>query len=109
MIYLSLTDLVLLMLFGAACLYFLSSIRVRELAIQAVKKASENDDYQLLDQSVHIQRLSLSRDSQGRWRIWRQYRFDYSLDGTQRRQGHVIMLGKELQAVVVSDAGRVLH
>jgi len=107
--YFTLGDILLAFLFGGVCLYFLSAIRVRELAVQAVARAGERDDYQLLDQAVHIRRISLSRDRQGRWRIWRQYRFDYSYDGVERRQGHVIMLGKHLQAVVVSDPARTLH
>ncbi|MDH4039971.1 MAG: DUF3301 domain-containing protein [Gammaproteobacteria bacterium] len=109
--YFTLADILLVLGFGAVCLYFLSSIRVRELAVKAVTRAGEEDDYQLLDQAVHIRRVSLSRDRQGRWRVWRQYRFDYSFDGVERRQGHVIMLGKHLQAVVISDRGqaRTLH
>jgi len=107
--YFNLADVLLALLFGGLCLYFLSAIRVRELAVQAVSRAGAQDDYQLLDQSVHIRRISLSRDRQGRWRIWRQYRFDYSYDGVERRQGHVIMLGKQLQAVVVSDPAHTLH
>ncbi len=107
--YLSLGELVVLFLLGAGFLYFFSSARVRELALQAVKHASRRDDFQLLDQSVHIRRVSMSRDSEGRWRIWRQYRFDYSYDGVQRRQGHVIMLGRQLQAVVVSQPAVTLH
>ena len=107
--YFTLGDILVVMLFGGLCLYFLSSTRVRELAVQAVKRAGEQDDYQLLDQAVHIRRVSLSRDRQGRWRLWRQYRFDYSYDGVERRQGHVIMLGKQLEAVVVSDQARTLH
>ncbi|MCB1686909.1 MAG: DUF3301 domain-containing protein [Halioglobus sp.] len=91
------------------CLHFLGALRVRELALQAVIRASERDDFQLLDQSVHIQRLSMSRDSAKRWRIWRQYRFDYSYDGVERRQGFVIMLGKQLQSVVVSEPTPTLH
>ena len=83
--------------------------RMRELAVQAVARSSRRDDFQLLDQSVHIERLSLSRDRSGRWRIWRQYRFDYTYDGVERRQGRVIMLGKQLQAVVVSDPAHTLH
>lgn len=106
---LSLGEILILFLVGAVCLYFFSSTRVRELALQHVGRASARDDFQLLDQSVHIQRVSLSRDLDGRWRIWRQYRFDYSYDGVQRRQGHVIMLGKSLQSVVVSEQPRVLH
>ena len=108
-VYFSLGQLLAVFLFGGLCLYFLSAIRVRELALQAVGRSAKQDDYQLLDQSVHIRRVSLSRDNGGRWRIWRQYRFDYSYDGVNRRQGHVIMLGRKLQAIVVSEQDRVLH
>jgi hypothetical protein len=107
--YLTLGDVLLVFLVGALCLHFLGAIRVRELAVKAVGEASRRDDFQLLDQSVHINRLSLSRDDTGRWRIWRQYRFDYTYDGVERRQGFVIMLGKRLQAVVVSEPTVTLH
>lgn len=107
--YFTLGEILSLFLFGALCLHFLAATRVRELAVQAVGRASRRDDFQLLDQAVHIRRISLSRDDSGRWRIWRQYRFDYSYDGVERRQGFVIMLGKELQAVVVSEPAPTLH
>jgi hypothetical protein len=107
--YFSLVDILLAFLFGGLCLYFLGAIRVRELAVQAVARTGKQDDFQLLDQAVHIQRMSLSRDGEGRWRVWRQYRFDYTYDGVERRQGHVIMLGKRLQSVVVSEPARTLH
>ena len=107
--YFTLGDILVTGLFGGVGLYFLSAIRVRELAVQAVTRAGKEDDYQVLDQAVHIRRISLSRDQQGRWHVWRQYRFDYSFDGVERRQGHVIMLGKQLEAVVVSDQARTIH
>lgn len=107
--YFTLGEILAVFGFGAVGLYFLGAIRVRELAVQAVGRASREDDFQLLDQSVHIRRISLSRDPSGRWRIWRQYRFDYSYDGVERRQGNVIMLGKHLQAVVVSERAHTLH
>ena len=106
---LSLGDLGLLAVVGLACLYFLSALRVRELATQAVGLASRRDDFQLLDQSVHMRRISLSRDATGRWRIWRQYRFDYTYDGVERRQGFVVMLGRQLQSVVVSERSPTVH
>jgi hypothetical protein len=112
-VYFSFGEILVLFLFGAVCLHFLASIRVKELALHAVSRASRREDFQLLDQAVHLRRISLSRDHSGRWRIWRQYRFDYSYDGVERRQGHVIMLGKRLQAVVVNEprpeAARTLH
>jgi hypothetical protein len=108
-VYFSLGDILLVFLFGTAALHFLASIRVRELAIHAVRRASERDDFQFLDQSVHLQRLSLSRDGSGRWRVWRQYRFDYSYDGVERRQGQVTMLAKHLQSILVAEPERTLH
>ena len=106
---LSLEGVLGLLLFGVVCLYILSSTRVRELAFKAVQEAARRDDFQLLDQNVQIRRISLSKDGTGRWRVWRQYRFDYSYDGVERRQGFVIMLGKQLQAVVVSEPSVTLH
>ncbi len=107
--YFTLGDVVALLALALLCLHVAAAVRVRELALQAVNRASERDDFQLLDQSVHIRRVSLSRDGAGRWRIWRQYRFDFSYDGMERRQGFVIMLGKQLQSVVVPERNITLH
>ncbi len=96
-------ELTILLVFGALCVYFLSALRVRELATQAVGRASRDANFQWLDQSVHIRRISLSRDGTGQWRMWRQYRFDYSYDGLERRQGFVIMLGRRMQSIVVAE------
>ena len=107
--YFSLGELIVVMIFGLAALYFFSAIRVRELAIKAVLRSSRAEGFQLLDQSVHIRRVSLSRDANGRWRVWRQYRFDFSYDGEQREQGTVVMLGKKLQTIVMAERMRTLH
>jgi hypothetical protein len=100
---LSLGELLVFFAFGLGVVYFLGATRVRELALSAVQRASREGDFQLLDQSVHIRRISLSRDSTGRWRVWRQYRFDYSLEGVDRRQGVVTMLGPQLQSILVAE------
>ncbi|MCR9184470.1 MAG: DUF3301 domain-containing protein [Halieaceae bacterium] len=105
----TLGDVVALMLLGLLCGWFLASIRVRELAVAAVARAGKRDDFQLLDQNVHLNRISLSRDEQRRWRVWRQYRFDYSFDGVERHEGYVIMLGQRLQAVIVREPETTLH
>lgn len=107
--YLSLGEVGLMFGFGVLCLYFLGASRVRELAVQAVARASREDNFQLLDQSVHIRRVSLSRDETGRWRIWRQYRFDYTFDGDERRHGFITMLGKQFQSLIVAERDQTLH
>lgn len=99
----SLGEVLAILALVAFVLHVFSAIRVRELALEAVVRASQRGDFQLLDQNVHLRRISLSRDQRGRWRIWRQYRFDYSLDGVGRHQGHVIMLSDQLQAIVVNE------
>lgn len=104
-----LLDLLVVGVLGGLALFLFSATRVRELAISAVKRAARDSDFQLLDDSVSLQRMSFSRDSTGMWRVWRQYRFDYSYDGVQREQGAVIMLGKSLQALVVAEPDRVIH
>jgi hypothetical protein len=108
-VYFALGDVVALLAIILLCLYFLAALRVRELAVQAVSRASKRDEFQLLDQAVHIRRLSFSRDDTGSWRVWRQYRFDYSYDGMERRQGVVIMLGKQLQSIVIAERAPTLH
>jgi hypothetical protein len=109
----SLWDLVFLLLLGGGGLYFFTSLRVRELALAAARQACERANVQLLDGTVVVQRLSASRDARGQWRLWRQYRFEYSVQGYERERGHIIMLGQQLQAVVMADnrdaAGPPLH
>tara|TARA_R110000787_G_scaffold154575_1_gene268307 strand:+ start:117 stop:443 length:327 start_codon:yes stop_codon:yes gene_type:complete len=107
--YFTLWEVLSVLAFGALCVWFLASIRVRELAVAAVARAGKRDDFQLLDQTVQISRVSLSRDERGSWHIWRQYRFEYSYDGLERHEGFVIMLGKRLQAVVVREPNATLH
>ncbi|MEQ8802715.1 DUF3301 domain-containing protein [Haliea sp.] len=107
--YFTLWEVLAVLAFGALCVWFLASIRVRELAVAAVARAGKRDDFQLLDQTVQISRVSLSRDERGSWHIWRQYRFEYSYDGLERHEGFVIMLGKRLQAVVVREPNATLH
>ncbi len=99
----SLVDVLFLFGLCGVAGYIYQSIRVRELALVAARRACRDAGVQLLDETVSIQRLSASRDSEGRWRLWRQYRFEYSIDGVERERGHIIMLGNRLQAVVIAE------
>lgn len=101
---LTLFDLLLVALAGLGGWYWFSGTRVRELAVDAARRAARSADVQLLDQSVALARVSMSRDGGGRWRLWRQYRFEYSRDGVNRETGHVIMLGARREAVVIAES-----
>jgi len=101
---LALADLLLVAVLGGLAYYWFSGTKVRELAISAAKRSTKTADVQLLDQTVSLARVSLSRDHEGRWRVWRQYRFEYSRDGVSRETGHIIMLGHRLEAVLVAES-----
>jgi hypothetical protein len=105
----SLFDVVLLLALGGLAGWFLTGMRVRELALQAARRACEREGVQLLDQTVSSKRVSLSRVGSGQWRVWRQYHFEYTYDGNQRQAGHVIMLGGRLQALVMAERPEILH
>ena len=100
----TLADLLIVVFAVALAAYRLSAMRVRELAIVAAERSTQMADVQLLDQTVSLARVSLSRDRAGRWRIWRQYRFEYSRDGFARETGDIIMLGCRLEAVLLAES-----
>ena len=100
---LELGEVVLILLLAAYGVYSFQALRVRELALQAARRSCDREGVQLLDQTVSVQRMSLSRDATGNWRVWRQFRFEYSVDGEERERGHVIMLGNRLQALVMAE------
>ncbi len=104
---LSLGEIAVGLLMAAYGVYLFQALRVRELALQAARRSCHRDGVQLLDETVSIRRMSLSRDERGNWRIWRQYHFEYSIEGVERERGHVIMLGNRLQALIMAE--RTLH
>ena len=100
---LSIGEVVLFLLLVGLAVYQFQSLRVRELALQAARRACQQQGVQLLDQTVSLQRVSLSRDQKGYWRVWRQYRFEYSIEGVEREYGNIIMLGHRVEALVVAE------
>lgn len=100
---LSWADLFFVALIGSLAWYWFTGTRVRELAIEAARRSTKMADLQLLDQSVALARVSMSRGRDGFWHIWRQYRFEYSRDGMNREIGQIIMLGNRLEAVMVAE------
>ena len=87
------SELILIFLVGLAAFYWLSVARCKEIATVAARRECQYNDVQLLDQTVQQVRVSASRDSNGSWRIWRHYKFDYSVEGDERQGGEVVLLG----------------
>src|SRR3954454_25340271 len=84
----------------AAGAWFLwSSLRAREAANAAIRPACRAEGYLFLDDTVALDRIRLRRDEEGRARIERVYRFDYSDTGDNRRRGYVTLLGARVTDV----------
>ncbi|QGU33235.1 DUF3301 domain-containing protein [Thermochromatium tepidum] len=85
--------LTLLLLLGW---FWLNSLRTREIAIGICKTACRQRKLQWLDQTVALRRIGLTWRADG-VRLRRIYRFDFSQEGTERRQGYIVMHGLKLE------------
>jgi hypothetical protein len=103
------SELLLLIAIAAVSLYWLASMRCKDLAIGVARRECKRCDVQLLDQTVHQHHISLSRDSIGRWRVWRHYKFEYSEDGDTRHVGTLIMLGQKVTRIALETFNPIIH
>jgi hypothetical protein len=81
----------------AGIYFWIDSLRARERALAAGRSACQRYGVQLLDETVQFVSLRLARDDEGRLRLRRSYRFEFSETGDNRRHGAIVMLGGELQ------------
>jgi hypothetical protein len=94
-------ELLVLILMIAGIAYWLDSMRAKEIASMAGKLTCNQSGVDFLDDTVMLHKQSLRRDDAGRMRIYREYRFEFASDGSQRYQGEIIMLGKRVSQVAM--------
>lgn len=88
----------------AAGVWFLwDSLQAREAANARMRAACRERGYLFLDDTVALERLRPARGDDGRVRLRRVYRFEYSETGHDREPGRVTMLGAVVERV---DVGR---
>ena len=85
-----------LVVIAAALGWWWLSMRAREIAVRAARGACRRFSVQLLDETVALRRLRLTRGHDGRLHPWRLYRFEFSQTGGERYTGHVALLGDRL-------------
>ena len=88
----------LILAVGVAAFWY-DSLGARECALKAGRAACSQNGLQLLDQTVALAGLRLARNRSGRLRLNRRYRFEFSLDGYDRCDGYILLLGHWPQAV----------
>lgn len=91
--------LILLIALGVLIWFWFTTLTVRDRAIDTVRRTCRNQNLQLLDGTVVLQRFSLGRSPGGRLTVRRVFLFAYSTDGMERQTGFVIMLGNSIEQV----------
>ena len=85
-----------IVLAAALAWLWLDSIKVREAAVAAAREACASEGLLLLDDTVAISGLKPARDDNGHIKLQRSYEFEYSDTGDNRRNGSVVMLGRNV-------------
>lgn len=80
--------------------------QARDIAWKAVKKFSLEQGIQVLDDSLVADAIRPVKSSTG-WRLWRQWRFEFSTSGARRYRGQISMLGRRVERIEV-DAYQAL-
>ena len=77
-------------------IYWWDTSASKDRARLAAKQQCEQQDLQLLDDTVAIIKTRLNRDNQGHITFLRYFTFEFSSDGVQRTQGELHLLGKQV-------------
>mgnify|MGYP001560594795 CR=1 FL=1 len=103
-------EILLLGLSGAVGWYWYAGMQVREQAVAVGRRACADASLQFLDESVALSRIRFARNSNGQLLFQRDYHFEFSDTGNNRRPGVVRMLGDRVEWVSLDGAwqpGRV--
>ncbi|MCP4994192.1 MAG: DUF3301 domain-containing protein, partial [Gammaproteobacteria bacterium] len=76
--------------------FWLDSARAREIATELATAVCRQRGLQFLDQTVALRAITIRWTGKG-LRIRRLFRFEYSEEGLGRHQGHIIMVGIDLE------------
>ena len=90
------TLLILMCVFAAGFFYWSAARAAAERAERVGRNACGAAGVQWLDQTVHADGLRLRRGRDGRLGFERSFRFEYSIDGSDRYIGRMVLRGDDL-------------
>jgi hypothetical protein len=91
--------LIIALVGGVLALIWRANVEARATANHAAHDACADAALQLLDGTVAFKSWRPTRGDDGRLTMRRTYVFDYSDDGASRRQGFVILRGRDVEIV----------
>jgi hypothetical protein len=96
---LDLSDVLLITALVMIGALFWRSHGIRERALVATRRFCERQKLEFLDESVGLEKLTLSKDNHGKRRITRIYRFEFTVTGGERYEGRTVVQGGVTQRV----------
>jgi len=99
-------EILAVLLFLLALWLVWDTLRAREYANTAMRNACERRGYLFLDDTVSLHAVRLVRDADGRVRLRRDYRFQYSDTGHNRRDGSITLVGEAVSALELEGVTR---
>ena len=88
-----------LLLLTALFWLWMDSLKAREACLRESRAACAAEGLLLLDDTVAVDSIRPARDDEGRLRLKRVYKFEYSDTGNNRRRGSLVMLGEEVLVI----------
>ncbi|OYW40068.1 MAG: hypothetical protein B7Z35_02100 [Hydrogenophilales bacterium 12-61-10] len=92
-------EIILLIGFGGLGWYWYAGLNTREQAVAVGRRACNDGKLQFLDDSVALSRTRFARNNNGQLQFLRDYRFEFSDTGNNRRPGVIRMLGNRVEWV----------
>lgn len=96
---LELTDLLWLALLAGAGWLWWRAQGARELALRAARRHCDQEQVQLLDDTVAAQRFWWRRGRSGHLTPWWLFEFEFTATGDDRYRGSVVILGGKVETV----------
>lgn len=92
-------ELSALLLLACVAWFWIDALRARETCLHEVRAACTLRSLQLLDDTVAVSKMRFARDDDGRLQLQRDYVFEFSDTGNNRRRGGASLIGRELIAL----------
>ena len=91
---------------AAALWYWWDTLRTKEIARAAGRRACERVQVQFLDDTVVRNKIGLQRNSRGHMQLKRRYAFEFTSDGERRYHGEIEIFGVHVSRIDM-DAYRI--
>ncbi|MDH5547396.1 MAG: DUF3301 domain-containing protein [Gammaproteobacteria bacterium] len=95
------SDILVITLLAAMAHFWWKTMQAREQAVKLARDACARENVQLLDATVALKKLSWEKAPNGRRYGLRYFGFEFSCDGTDRREGYIALHGLNKYSLVM--------